>query len=135
MRKIISIVLVLFLMLWGLPALAQESTEPAPVEEPITPPSEPAPFNLVHVLVSGIIGAVAGVSGVLAAVGRIKNDKATLDAIEWAGKNIPVEGLLEIINALGRNMKDAGDVIDKISDGKPNDSPALSLKDTARFVS
>lgn len=79
-------------------------------------------FNLGEFL----LGVVSGGTGVLIAafglVGRLKNDKAALDAIEWLGRSVPVEAL-DKLNELGRNLRDAGEVLDRVTDGLPNTIP------------
>lgn len=125
-----SIPFVMFLLALALimptVVMAQDMTvEPTPVETPVPeqpPVEEPdAPgFNLFTFLGGVAVGTLTALGAVFGLIGRLKNDLAAMNAIEWAGKNIPVEGLVEVINAMGRNMRDAGEVIDKVTDGLPN---------------
>lgn len=93
----------------------------APVWAQDVPPAEGPGFveGLVQFISGIVLGTVATLAGVLTLIGRLKNDKATLDAIEWAGKNVPVEVVLAF-NELAKRMIDAGMVIDAVTDGLPN---------------
>lgn len=129
-RLIVSVLLVLSL---ALPVIAQEETPtlefatntPAPVE--VTPEPTPAPdpvapvsgFNLVEFLAGAALGAVGTLTAVFGIVGRFKNDTPLLNAIEGLTKSIPVE-YVDKLNQLGRNIRDAGEVLDKITDKLPN---------------
>lgn len=120
-----TVLVVLILLLLAVPAIAQDG----PAAETPTPlPDDsgevvPAPgFNLAEFLAGLVAGATGALIGVFGIVGRIKNDKAALDAIEWLGKSIPVDAL-DRLNELGKAMRDAGEVIDRVTDGEPNDFP------------
>lgn len=101
------------------------STAEAPVDEapPIVvierPPAEQSGFKIGEFLLGLASGAFVALAGVFGLVGRLKNDKTALDAIEWLGKSIPVEAL-DKLNNLGRTMRDAGEVLDKVTDGQVN---------------
>ena len=86
-------------------------------------PAEQPGFNLLEFLSGALVGVVSTLAAVFGIVGRLKNDKATLDAIEWLGKSIPIDAMdtwLDKLNEMGRNLRDAGEVIDKVTDGLPN---------------
>lgn len=126
----------LLALTFAFPAIAQETVEPAPTVE-VTPdvtevaPVEPAPepeqppqdesiwAGLARYGLAVLAGIGIGVTTALGIVSRIKNDKATLDAIEWAGRNISPEAIAEI-RKLAMLLRDAGEVIDKVTDGKEN---------------
>lgn len=100
------------------PTVAPEpTTMPDPEPEPIPTP-EPG-FSLSNFLTGVLTGASVVLASIFGLIGRMKNDKAALDAIEWLGKSVPIEAL-DKLGALGRNMRDAGEVIDKVTDGQPN---------------
>ena len=117
--------LFLGILLLGLPVVAQTTEEPGDIGEVVEPVETGEPgVSFIERAVTFLTGAVAGGAGVLIAVfgtiGRFKNDQATLNMIEWLGKSIPPEAL-DKLNEIGRNMRDAGDVIDRVTDGEPND--------------
>jgi len=125
-------VLLLTVLLIAVPAIAQDeatpevtetaapNVEPAPVVEPPAPTPAPEPgFNLRDFLLGVLTGGATTLAAIFGIIGRLKNDKAALDAIEWLGKSIPIEALREL-NRLGHNARDAGEVIDRVTDGLPN---------------
>ena len=130
-----------------LPVVAQEPTDTtettnivaAPVVEVIAPlPSEAVRSPVVQTgfdVLTFVVGLVSGAAGVLAGmfgmVGRLKNDKAALDAIEWLGRSIPVEAL-DKLNKLGQTMQDTGVVLEMVTDGLPNDPPSTAMVETRK---
>lgn len=105
-------------LLTNTPAVTEAPTlEPTPAPEPT--PTPESGFNLREFLTGALAGVATTLAAVFGIIGRLKNDKAALDAIEWLGKSIPVEALREL-NRLGQNARDAGDVIDRVTDGLPN---------------
>lgn len=106
-------------------ATVQPPTAEVPVEEPVEEPAPPiedeeqAGFNLISFLSGALAGTLATLGGIFGIIGRLKNDTAALNAIEWLGKSIPVDALTQL-NELGRNLRDAGEVLDKVTDGLPN---------------
>lgn len=107
------VLIVSILLLLPLVASAQDATvQPAPDSAPLS-------TGVLSYILIFFSGAVAGVTAVLAAVGRLKNDTAALNAIEWLGKSIPADALTEL-NKLGAALRDAGDVVGKVTDGQPN---------------
>lgn len=101
------------------------ATEPAPAPTAIaTPEPTPTPtpesgFDLREFLIGALVGGASVLAAVFGIIGRLKNDVAALNAIEWLGKSIPVEAL-DKLNELGKNLRDAGEVLDKVTDGAPN---------------
>ena len=92
---------------------------PAPVvDEPIDQPG--TLVGLLNFVVGAVTGAVVTLTGTFAIIGRIKNDKPMLDLIEALGKSVPAEVTLKL-NELGRSVRDAGEVIDAVTDGQPNE--------------
>lgn len=135
MKKLV--VVALALALFGATVTAQDvtveptetvaPTEVATVEVTVEPPVEPAPDpeedrmgEYFRNALSFLLGLVGGGTLVLVAVGRLKEDKSALDAIEWLGKSVPVEALQEL-NKFGHAARDAGDVLVKVTDGLPNE--------------
>ena len=129
------VVLVMLALLIVGPALGQASTQEAEPPVVVTdiptddgpPPvvvEQPDGFNVVEFLTGALVGTAATLATVFGIIGRLKNDQAALDAIEWLGSSIPADAL-EQINQLGKSLRDAGEVIDRVSDGLPNDPPAV----------
>lgn len=134
--RLITVFLVLLLALSMSVAVAQEETPdlstptleataaptveftPAPEQPPVQQPG----FDLREFLLGVVTGGATVLAGVFGVIGRLKNDKAALDAIEWLGKSIPVEAL-DKLNLLGRNLQDAGEVLNKVTDNQPNTVP------------
>lgn len=105
-------------------ATAEPTVVPSPVPTPVVEPPAPTPtpepgFNLREFLIGALAGVATSLAAVFGIIGRLKNDKPALDAIEWLGRSIPVEAL-DKLNELGRNLRDAGEVLDKVSDKLPN---------------
>ncbi len=128
MNRILVIVMLL-LALSG-PTFAQDATsEPtAPAEVTPEPPVivVPAPaegFNFWQFLSGVATGVLTTLATVLGLVGRLKNDTAALNSIEWLGKSVPADVLLKL-NKVGTGLVDAGEVVVKVTDGLPNEVPA-----------
>lgn len=130
--RLITVFLILLLVLSMSVTVAQESTdEPTPTPEvtaaptvevtpaPEQPPVQQPGFDLREFLLGVVTGGATVLAGVFGVIGRLKNDKPALDAIEWLGKSIPVEAL-DKLNELGRNMRDTGDVLVTVTDKQPN---------------
>ncbi len=132
MRRL-SLGLILFILAFGLAGnvMAQETplSSPPPNTGEVDPLPSPPPntgegtpgalAGLLNFVTGALVGAAASLAGLFALVGRLKSDKAALDAIEWLGKSIPVDAL-DKLNEMGRNLRDAGEVLDKVTDGQPN---------------
>lgn len=128
--RVLLVVLVLFALVFGvLPVLAQTPppTPPQIIEEgseiPVDLPVDRDGFDVLEFVTGALTGAVVALGAAFGLVGRLKNDRAALDAIEWLGKSIPAD-TLDKINELAKNLRDAGDVIDRVTDGKPNTAEA-----------
>lgn len=134
---------VLVLLLGAVAVTAQEVTaEPDPVatvtavvtlspgtetlEVVIPQPANDATGGILSVILGAIVGAASVLAGLLGIVGRLRNDKAALDAIEWLGKSIP-ETALEKFNELGRSLGEAGEVLEMVTDGLPNEPQTSDL--------
>lgn len=135
-NRIFSLLFLVAILLMVFPVIAQDET-PAVTDEPtlvptavpeptlvVTPAPEPTPapesgFDLREFLIGALVGTATTLAAVFGMVGRLKNDVAALNAIEWLGKSIPVEAL-DKLNHLGQSLRDAGEVLDKVTDGKPN---------------
>jgi hypothetical protein len=89
---------------------------------PVPAPDGSAPSGILVYILTFFSGALVGVTAVLSTVGRLKNDAAALNAIEWLGKSVPADVVLKL-NLLGKSLQSAGDVVVKVTDGQPNDSP------------
>lgn len=133
-RIVLSLLLILGLVS-TIPVIAQDeltpevtetaspTIEPAPVETP-APEPEPTPqpnFDLIEFLAGAALGAVGTLTAVFGIVGRFKNDTALLNAIEGLTRSIPAD-TLDKLTDLGRTIRDAGEVLEKITDRLPNDA-------------
>lgn len=80
----------------------------------------PEGTNFLIALVGIVVGAVLGGGGVLMVLNRIlskaKDDRISLDYLEKVYNAIPVDVVKELI-------RNAVLVADKVTDGKPNDTP------------
>lgn len=135
-KRMSALVVLLVLLVMVSAVMGQSTPEVSPptavATDVVTPPVEDGPPVVVEqpgFNVSGfLMGVLAGVAGALATVfgiiGKLKDDTAALNAIEWLGKSIP-ESALTTLNDLGQKMRDAGEVIDLVTDGKPNEPPAV----------
>lgn len=125
MRAMLFVVLLFALLFTGSLALAQEVTAEPTAEATPTPlppvetPTEDG-FDLREFLSGIAVGAITALAAVFGIVGRLKNDKPALDAIEWLGRSVPADVLLKL-NQLGSGARDAGEVLVKVTDGKPNE--------------
>lgn len=127
----------LFLIVAGFAVVeAQDGTE-APVlpdegtsnlDAPIIVAEDEPSFwrGIVTYLLGAASGVIATVTGVLTLVSRFKGNDEALAAIEWLGRSVP-ESALTQLNELGRTMRDAGEVLESVSDGKPNSPPDESF--------
>lgn len=126
------LVMVALLLVFVAPAAAQDvivTNTPAlePTVEPtlapvvdVPPVDQPGTLaGLLNFVVGAITGAVVTLTGTFAIIGRIKNDKPLLDLIEALGKSAPADLVLKL-NELGKSVRDAGEVIDVVTDGRPN---------------
>lgn len=134
-RRVLSAIVALMIALSLLTpiASAQESTgeppalptaapavdvTPAPDVTPVQQPN----FNLRDFLLGIASGALVALVSMFGFIGKLKNDKVVLDALERLGNSVPADLLLKL-NDLGGNMRDAGDVLVKVTDGLPNGAP------------
>lgn len=127
-----AIVTALMLIVFAVPVTAQESTGEPPTVPTDVPavdvtPETPAPveqpnFNLRDFLLGIASGALVALVSMFSFIGKLKNDKVVLDALERLGNSVPADLLLKL-NDLGGNMRDAGDVLVKVTDGLPNGAP------------
>lgn len=122
------------------PALAQESTPivtDAPTVEPTAivvtevPPVEPAPVTpaenaiSVSTLVFGIVVAVLGGGTVGVILNRFGSNKANLDAAEklFLGASPETQEIIrERFEQLEGIVSRLMDIVDKVTDGKPNEA-------------
>lgn len=120
----ILVLLLLALLVMPVAVSAQDGpfTEatPLPDDSGVVVPSPG--FSLAEFFAGLFAGAMGALIGVFGIIGRIKNDKAALDAIEWLGKSVPADVVVQL-NDLGKALRDAGEVLDKVTDGKPNTTP------------
>lgn len=105
---------------------------PAPADEPADQPG--TLVGLLNFVVGAVTGAVVTLTGTFAIIGRIKNDKPMLDLIEALGKSVPAEVTLKL-NELGRSVRDAGEVIDAVTDGQPNEVSEVPAMDAEYYRS
>jgi len=124
-------VAIAILLVLAVPTFAQEATDVAPAptvevtpEPTPTPAPEPTPvempgFNLGEFALGLLSGVAVTGAAIFGFVGKLKNDKVILDALERLGNSVPADLVLKL-NALGGNMRDAGDVLVKVTDGQPN---------------
>lgn len=97
--RLLMIVFVLFLLL-VMPVAAQDTTAtPAPAAPVVTVENGSAAINLIT-LIAGIgVGVVAGGGSVLFVVDRLRNDPASVRAVEELAKSFPPE-TRELLNHL-----------------------------------
>ena len=104
---------------------AEVTVIPAPGDDApdvvvIEQPGDSSGFNLWTFLGGALTGALTALGAVFGIVGRLKNDVAALNAIEWLGKSVPAD-TLNTINDMAQKMKDAADVMIRVTDGLPNE--------------
>lgn len=141
MKRILFTLLALVLALFVVTATAtaQEATdeptaaptvevtaEPTPV-----PPVDPAPsadtYISISTLLYGLIIAVLGGGTVGVIINRFGSSKANLDAIEKLFLSFPPE-TRELINNLTNTLDAALDIIQKSTDGLPNEDTPSTFK-------
>lgn len=125
----IVIVLALLLAVMPVAVLAQDAPEEPDVTATPDPlPAEPEPGGLssiVTFLTGALAGGITSLLAVLGVVSQLKTNKQALDTIEYLSRNtIPLE-VLARFNELAKAIQDAGAVLDVVTDGQPNESPAL----------
>jgi hypothetical protein len=64
------------------------------------------------------VGGIAGISGALALVSRVRNDQATMKAIEGLIDSAP-PSVVEVIRDLSKLLSEAGVLLEEVSDGEP----------------
>lgn len=114
--RLLCIVVLLVLVFGVLPVTAAqegptEGFPPVTVDSPVS--------HLLEFVAGALTGTAVTLGAAFGLVGRLKHDQAALDAIEWLGRSIPADTLNQL-NELAKNLRDAGDVIDRVTDGKPN---------------
>ena len=107
------------------PPVVEEPVEDVPVEEPAEESDVPLMERLILIFSSLFAGMIGGGGTVLLVVGRFKNEPAMLTLIEGAINSWPPE-TRELLFRFGTGMRDAGEVVGKVTDGKPNVETTIS---------
>lgn len=128
MKRHILLVMLFLLLFVTVPALAQDAV-PVPVE-----PSVPTWFAAIAGIAGIVVGAIAGGGSVLVVLGRIannlKNDAATLSALEKLAASVPPETTAMILEVLK-----AGQSISEVAYEILDDVPAAEKVTTVSGVS
>ena len=117
---LLSMFILLFLLLLApvSVALAQDTTPP---------PSNGGQVVLdIFTALGGILaafaaGGIVGVAGISLFIQRLRNDTATLNAIERLYTSIPQDAVRDIIRSVIEVWVETGELLDDITDGEPNE--------------
>jgi hypothetical protein len=118
-RNLISILAALFLaLLCTVPVMAQEAT----ATPTVTVPDASITLNIWQVI-GGVIaavsvGGIAGFAGAGVLASRLKNDAATMKAIEALADSAP-RHVIEALAAIGRSSIGVGELLVEATDGVP----------------
>lgn len=136
-RTILSSLLIICLFLFGgVIAIAQEAT-PEPDAPPVVTPLPDTDGNVVlsvFQVVIGVVAAVAvggivGIAGVGVLASRLRNDAATIAAIEALAKSVPPETAKQVVDLTGQLNKSMNEITLLVSEALDN-VPASSKPPT-----
>lgn len=125
----LTLLAIIFLLVIGGPMVvfAQDDIHlPSPVQqvdEPATVAGDNVIVNtwaaITGLVMSFLAGGIVGIAGIGILMNRLKNDQATLNAIEGLVTSAP-PAVMEFLQELVRTGRVTLDVIDTVSDGQPN---------------
>lgn len=134
-RNLFNILAALFLtLLCATPALAQEADatpEPTPVIEvepaPVTMPDATITLNIWQLFGGFIaafsVGGIGGFAGAGLLATRLRNDPATMKAIEGLANSTP-KHVTDALTAVGKSAVSVGELLIEASDGVPASTKA-----------
>lgn len=114
----------------GEPTADVVTATPDPLVTPVPPidvtppvvlqPGEIA-VNLASILLGLVVAFIGGMGAftLLGGLTNVRNDKATLDAIEKLANSLPVEALDKFLE-IGKVMQRLGEIIETVTDRQPN---------------
>lgn len=77
-------------------------------------------FKLAEFLGGIVTGVFVTLGGIFGVIGRYRDNTPALNAIEWLGKSAPPD-VIQTMNQMSINMMHAAEVLNKITDGLPNE--------------
>lgn len=143
MKRLRLLITIIFMMtiFQGIITLAEDVTPPAPTEQVQETTSDvmPAPatestdlqVDLVQIIIGLLTafaaGGIVGISGLAIFVDRIRNDSATVTALEKLAESYP-PGTRDLLLNISKSVTSIGALGEEVFDGKPvqdKDTPPL----------
>ena len=87
---------------------------------------------LVGLVSAFLAGGIVGVAGLSMFIGRVRNDALLKDSIEKLAISLPPDTLYQVRQFV-QVWREAGSLLDEVTDGKPNKTPAAPIDWTKQY--